>query len=68
MKHSSRGFSKKKLFPNAVRITNVEGKRVWSFDGKEYTSLRSILNMVVEEVDKAKKKQKDGNKTLQTLK
>lgn len=56
MKHSSRGFSKKKLFPNAVRITNVEGKRVWSFDEKEYVFLRSILNMVVEEVEKTKKK------------
>ena len=68
MKHSSRGFSKKKLFPNAKRITNVEGKRVWLFDEKEYASLRAILNMVVEEVEKVKKKQNDGNKTLQTLK
>lgn len=55
MKHSSRGFSKKKLFPNAKRIINSEGKRVWLFDGKEYNSLRSILNMVVDEVEKVKK-------------
>lgn len=68
MKHSSRGFSKKKLFPNAKRITNTIGERVWLYKDKEYNSLRSILNMVVNEVEKVKKKQNDGDKKLQILK
>jgi hypothetical protein len=56
MKRSSRGFSKKKMFPSAERITNSSGFRVWKYQGKEYPTLRAIL---LGESEKQNKKKKD---------
>jgi hypothetical protein len=61
MKHSSRGFSKKKLLPEAERITNVSGFRVWKYKGKEYPTLRSILLGEAEKKNKKSKKVKNEN-------
>jgi len=61
MKYSSRGFSKKKLFPTAVRTTNKDGRRVWSLDGKEYPTLRSII---VQSIEEHAKKKTDKEKPL----
>jgi hypothetical protein len=50
-RNKSRGFSKKKVFPNAKRVTKTDGSRVWFFNGNEYLTLQDI----VEEKEIAKK-------------
>jgi hypothetical protein len=50
-RNKNRGFSKKKAFPNAKRITKADGCRVWFFNGNEYLTLQDI----VEEKEIAKK-------------
>jgi hypothetical protein len=55
MKHGNRNFSKKKMFPDAVRKANKDGKMMWFWNDKEYVSLRSIVYDVMEE--NAKKKE-----------
>jgi hypothetical protein len=42
-KNRNRGFSKKKIFPNAKRITKPDGSRIWFFNGKEYLTLQDIV-------------------------
>jgi hypothetical protein len=42
-RNKSRGFSKKKSFPNAKRITKTDGSRVWFFNGNEYLTLQDIV-------------------------
>lgn len=41
--NKSRGFSKKKMFPNAERITKPDGSRIWLYNGKEFVTLRDII-------------------------
>jgi len=43
-KNNGRGFSKKKMFPDAKRITKTDGSRIWFFNGKEYLTLQDIIN------------------------
>jgi hypothetical protein len=64
MKRGSRGFSKKKNFPDAVRITNAEGKRVWKLKDKEYPTLRSIFWARAAEEEAKKKSKKVKAKPL----
>ena len=37
-------MSKKKMFPDAKRITKTDGSRIWFFNGKEYLTLQDIIN------------------------
>jgi hypothetical protein len=42
-RNKSRGFSKKKVFPDAKRVTKSDGSRIWFFNGKEYLTLQDII-------------------------
>jgi hypothetical protein len=42
--NKSRGFSKKKMFPNAERVTKPDGSRIWLYNGKEFVTLRDIMD------------------------
>ena len=42
--NKSRGFSKKKMFPNAKRVTKPDGSRIWLYNGKEFVTLRDIMD------------------------
>jgi hypothetical protein len=55
MKSSKRGISKKKLFPEAVRIVNAKGERVWFLNGKEYLTLRAMISEAYDEKSKLSK-------------
>jgi hypothetical protein len=53
-RNSKREFSRKKLFANAVRITNSKGERVWKLDNKEYKSKQEMYNLAIQESKKTK--------------
>lgn len=55
MKKGNRKISKKKMFPDAKRITNADGKRVWLLNSKEYATTQAIINSIFEEELKNKK-------------
>jgi hypothetical protein len=59
MKKGNRNVSKKKLFPNAKRITNEGGNRVWVLDGKEYQTFNELMFAAQAERDKP-----DSNDTM----
>jgi len=46
VKNSNRKVSKKNMPKDLKRITNKNGKRVWTTGGKEYTSLAEINGML----------------------
>lgn len=55
MKHDKKkDFSRKHLFPNAVRTTNDKGERVWKLDDKEYKTKQEMYNSALEEANKLK--------------
>jgi hypothetical protein len=58
-RNGGRNVSKKKLFPNAKRITNQSGKRVWILDGKEYTTFNELVFATQVELNKS-----DPNNTM----
>lgn len=53
MKNDNRGISKKYLVKLGMkRITNSSNDRVWLFKGKEYNSLRAVVDSLKIKVEK----------------
>lgn len=46
MKRSKRSISKKYMPKDLKRITNKDGRRVWTTGGKEYSSLAEIKDIL----------------------
>jgi hypothetical protein len=62
MRHDKKkDFSRKHLFPEAIRVTNEKGERVWKLGDKEYKTKQEMFNSTVEEANKLKE---DAKKAL----
>ena len=60
MRHDKKkDFSRKHLFPEAIRVTNEKGERVWKLADKEYKTKQEMYNGAVEEANKLKEEVKE---------
>ena len=63
-RNGGRNISKKKLFPNAQRITKENGKRVWLLNGEEYETFNIMAISVLKELHNSEYRDKMSVKTM----
>ncbi len=55
MKHNNRSIPKKYLIQlGLTRITNAENNRVWLFKGKQYNSLKEVVDSLKTKIEEKK--------------